>query len=175
MDELRRMIVHHAQSGMEILDHSRLLYSSRYHMPLLTFCTLHLGDALIRHSPREPPASTVVQYCLSTIKETRAGFAICGPLQELFRRTAVECGVELPKNMDDLMGPFQYAVDQILDACSRLAYTQPLDQALHHILSTIADDWSYEWRRIIIASRGAPGRQSSSGRYLQIGSLLNND
>lgn len=169
------MIVHHAQSGMEILHHSRRLYSSRYHMPLMTFCTIHLGDALVRHSPREPPATTVVEYCLSTIKETRAGFAICGPLQELFRRTAVECGVELPDNIEDLMGPFQYAIDDILDACSRLTYSQPFDQILRHIFSTIADDWSQEWRRIIIAPRSGPRRQSSSGMYLQINSLLNDD
>ncbi len=169
------MIVHHARTGMEILHHSRRLYSSRYQMPLMTFCTLHLGDALVRYSPEQPPASTIVEYCLSTIKETRAGFAICGPLQELFRRTAVECGVELPDNIDDLMGPFQYAVDQILDACTRLVYTQPFDQVLRHILSTIADDWSYEWRRIVMAPGAAPRRQSSRGRYLPIDSLLNND
>ena len=169
------MIIHHARCGIDILDHSRRLYSSRYHMPLMTFCTLHLGDALVRHSPQEPPASIVVEFCLSTIEETRAGFALCGPLQELFRRTAIECGVDLPDNIDALMGPIQYAVDQILDACTRLAYTQPLDQVLRRILKTIADEWSFEWRRLIIAPGGVPRRQSSSGRYLQINSLLNND
>ena len=169
------MIIHHARSGMDILDHARRLYSSRYHMPLLTFCTLHLGDALVRHSPKEPPASLVVEVCLKTIQETRAGFAICGPLQELFRRTATECGVALPDYIDDLMGPSKYTVDQILDACTRLSYTQPFDQVLRHILPTVADNWSDEWRRIIIAPSRAPRRQSSSGKYLQIGSLLNND
>ncbi len=169
------MIIHHARSGMSILEHARRLYSSRYHMPLLTFCTLHLGDALIRHSPKEPPAPLVVQVCLSIIEETRVGFALCGPLQELLRRTAIECGVNLPDNIDTLMGPSGYAVDQMLDACTRLSYTQPLDQVLRHIIPAVADDWSSEWRRIIVAPGVGPRRQSSSGRYLQIDSLLNEE
>ena len=175
LNELRRIIIHHAWSGMQILDHSRRLYSSRYHMPLVTFCILHLGDALVRHSPKEPPGSVVVEMCLSIMKETRTGFAICGPLQELFRRTAIECGLVLPKNIDSLMGHSRYEVDQILDACTRLSYTQPLNQVLCHLASTIADDWSDEWRRIIITPGGASRRPSWSGRYLQIDSLLNDD
>ena len=169
------MIVYHAQSGMNILNHARGLYSSRYHMPLLTFCTLHLSDALVRHSPMQPPAPLVVDVCLRTIQETRVGFSICGPLQELFRRTATECGVALPDYIQNLMGPSNYTVDQILDACTRLSYTLPLDQALRHILPTVAHDWPDEWRRIIIAPAGPSRQQSSSGKYLQIGSLLNND
>ena len=169
------MIIYHARCGLDILDHSRRLYSSRYHMPLMTFCTLHLGDALVRHSPLAPPASNVVGFCLESIQQTRVGFALCGPLQQLFRRTAVECGVTVPDDIEALIGPLQYTVDQILDACTRLAYTQPFDQILRHILKTIAEEWSYEWRRLIVEPGGAPRRQSSSGRYLQINSLLNKD
>lgn len=169
------MIVFHARSGIEILEHSRRLYSSRYQMPLMSFCTLHLGDALVRHSPKEPPAPQVVHFCLGIMQQTRTGFAICGPLQELFRRTAVECGVDLPDSIDSIMGPVaHYTVDDILDACTRLSYTQPFDQILRHIYECIAEDWQSEWRRIIIAPGGAPRRQSSSGKYLQINSLLNN-
>ena len=116
-----------------------------------------------------------MQVCLSTIEETRVGFALCGPLQELFHRTAIECGVVVPDNVDSLIGTSKYAVDQILDACTRLSYTQPLDQVLRHIVPAVADEWSSQWRRIIITPQVGSQQQSSSRRYLQIDSLLNEE
>ena len=167
------MVVFHAQAGIDILEHSNRLYSSRYQLPLISFCSLHLSDALVRHSPSNPPASETVQFCLETMQQTRTGFAICGPLQELFRRTAVQCKVDLPANLDDLMQPHQsFGLDDILDACTRLEYTQPLEQILHRIDPSIAEDWPHHWQRQIIAPEGQPRRPSTIER-LSIHALLN--
>ena len=67
-----------------------------------------------------------------------------------------------------------YGIDDILDACTRLSYTQPLDQILLCIDPNIARDWAGEWQRQVVAALGQSRRGSSSGgRYLQIGNLLN--
>ena len=143
-------------------------------MPLLQFCLVHLCDALIRHSPNDPDASEVVKFCLGVLDQCRPGFAVCGPLQELIRRTAVECGVAIPSEVQDLvaaLGPID--MDSILDACTRLSYTQPMDQILPHIDPSIGQYWNDEWRTFIVERHGQTRKPPSSGRYLQIGNILN--
>ncbi len=73
------------------------------------------------------------------------------------------------------MGSFDhYVMDDILDACTRLSYTQPIDQILLRIDPEIAKDWAGEWQRQVVAAIGRDRRgSSSSGRYMQIGNLLN--
>lgn len=171
---LCRLVVFHARTGVDILQHAHRLYSSRYQLPLVTFCSLHVSDALVRYSPDDPPALQTVQFCLETMQQTRAGFAICGPLQELFLQTAIKCHVELPVEIEKLMEPRQhFGVDDILDACTRLEYTPPLDEILHHIDPDVAQEWPYQWQRLILNPGGKARRASSSERFLQITSLLN--
>lgn len=177
--ELRRMVTFHARTGWNILKFSRQLYTTRHQLPLLSFCTLQLADMLVRESPEEPIASEVVSFCLESLAETKAGFAICGPLSSLFRRTAERQGVPLPPDIDSKIGrPMQYTVDDILDACTRLAYTMPLDQTLRHIDRAIAMEWPGEWDRQVVATqregRRPAHRLSSGDQDMSIRALLNN-
>lgn len=73
------------------------------------------------------------------------------------------------------MGSFDhYVMDDILDACTRLSYTQPLDLILLRIDPEIANEWHGEWQRQVVAATGQARRDSSSsGRYMQIGNVLN--
>ncbi|KAL8809830.1 MAG: hypothetical protein Q9200_003076 [Gallowayella weberi] len=163
--ELRRLVVQNAQSGVETLEQYRQLYSTRYLMPLLSFCIVHLGDALIRYSPRDPPASDIVEFVLGLLQQASAGFPICGPLQELFRRTAVECGIKMPPNVEVMTGTQgSYGVDDILDACTRLDYKQPVDQSIRHIDENVAAEWPNKWQEIV-NSPDRPPVQPSTRRF----------
>lgn len=174
LQRLRHLVISHARSGLDIIEHSKRLYSSRYQLPMMGFCTLHLGDALIRHSPNEPAASKVVSFCMDVLQQARAGFTIYGPLQELFRRAAVEYGVNLPGDIDELMEPRQiYDTDDILDACTRLSYTQPLDQILDNIDRSVASEWESQLDQLINVPNEEVERASTRDRYMQIKSLLN--
>ncbi|MCJ1468122.1 hypothetical protein MMC07_006750 [Pseudocyphellaria aurata] len=171
---LCRLVLFHARTGVDILQHAHRLYSSRYQLPLVTFCSLHISDTLIRHAPDDPPASQTVQFCLETMQQSRLGFGICGPLQELFLRTAMKCNVDIRVDIDELMKPRQhFGVDDILDACTRLDYTLPIGQALHHIDPGVAQDWPYQWQRLILNPVEQARRPSLSEKFLQITSLLN--
>ena len=186
--ELRRLVVQHAQSGAEILEQYRRLYSTRYLMPLLSFCIVHLGDALIRYSPEDPPASDTVEFSLGLLQQASVGFPICGPLQQLFKRTAMECNAKMPSNIDEITGPLgSYGVDDILDACTRLDYKQPTDQSIRHIDENISMDWPSKWQDIVnnpnrpespeSTRRTKSMSTSSSGsgdHHMRIASLLNN-
>ncbi|KAL9607656.1 MAG: hypothetical protein Q9167_007452 [Letrouitia subvulpina] len=175
LERLREIVVYHAQGAIETLEHYRQLYSTRYLMPLMAFCIVHVGDALVRHSPNQPPAADVVEFCLRLLDEAGVGFPICGPLQELFRRTAVECNVPMPKTVDHTG---RYGMDDILDACTRLDYKQPLDQSVRHVDSRVAQDWPEVWEAVV-NSPERPEALASSRRYskgdsvLPIDSLLN--
>ncbi|KAL8771050.1 MAG: hypothetical protein Q9209_003469 [Squamulea sp. 1 TL-2023] len=186
LQELRRLIVQHAQKGAEVLEHYRRLYSTRYLMPLLSFCIVHLGDALIRYSPEDPPASSTVEFSLGLLQQASIGFPICGPLQELYRRTAIECGTKLPANVDEIASPLgSYGVDDILDACTRLDYKQPVDQSVRHIDENIAADWASKWQEIVNSpdrpqpplstrkSSNSTSSSSGSDQHMRIASLLN--
>ena len=165
----------HARSSVELLVHAKRLYSARFSMPLLTFCLVYVCDSLVRFSPQEPPASETVEFCLEVLQETSAGFAMCGPLQALFCQTVGECGVQVSDETRAVMGSFDhYVMDDILDACTRLSYRQPIDQILLRIDPEMANDWPGEWQRQVVAATGQARRGSNaSGRYLQIGNLLN--
>lgn len=165
--ELRRIVVFHARSGVEPLGHAQRLYSARYFLPLVSFCLVHLCDALLSYSTQEPPAAETMAFCLQALQQNRAGFALCGPLQSLFIQRAKEYGVRTPKHLDKLVDTIDdYAVDDILDACTRLSYVEPFDQIMRYIDPAIAQEWNKEWEIQIIGRKG-------NREHLQIGNLLN--
>ena len=165
--ELRRIVVFHARSGVEPFGHAQRLYSARYFLPLVSFCLVHLCDALLSYSPQEPPASETLAFCLQALQQNHAGFALCGPLQSLFIQRAEECGVRTPGHLEKLVDAIDGStVDEILDACTRLSYMEPLDQIIRYIDPAIAKEWNAEWE-IQIMGRNR-GRE-----HLQIGDILN--
>ena len=144
-------------------------------MPLLSFCLLHVCDCLVRFSPQEPPALDTLEFCLEVLQQTSTGFAVCGPLESLFCKTTEECGVQLSDEIRPVIDSLDhYVMDDILEACTRLSYTQPLNHILLRIDPEIAKDWPGEWQRQVVTAFGQSRRgSSSSGRYMQIGNLLN--
>ena len=173
-EEIRDMVVSHAEEGLGLLEHSGRLYSHRQNVPLTTFCTLHLGDTLIRYSHRESLNTESIINVLEALQQTRPGFPVCGPLQQMFRATAEVYGIGLPGDVDESMGSMnRYGLDNLLDACTRLEYAQPTDQIVGYINPNIAEKWPEEWEKQI--DRPRREQQQQSARYLEINSLLNKD
>ena len=141
-------------------------------MPLIAFCIVHLADALLKYNPGKLSSSSIISFCLEALDQNRAGFQVCGPLQQVFWLTAQNNGVELPENVDEsFTSGDRYNVDDILDAFTRLTYAQPLDQISRYIDENIGNQWTQEWDKIIDQSRS--GRQPNTERTMQITSLLN--
>lgn len=168
-------MVSHARKGLWLLQLAQRIYTSRFTMPLVSFCTVYLGDALIvstphmSHTPPEWQASEVTRICLDLLQTTRKAFPICGPLQKLLHQRALDHGITMPAGMEEIMGSFShYGVDDILDACTRLSYAPPLERILPAIHPAIADEWSAAFRR------SAPDRceRPALGR-VEISDLLN--
>ena len=165
--ELRRIIIFHARSGIEPLQFAQRLYTARYCLPLMSFCLVQLCDALLSYSPQAPPASETIEFCLRALQQTNAGSALCGPLQALFVQRVAECGIPIPKDLEELVDSVdEYTVDDILDCCTRLSYTEPLDQIVRYIDPVVSKDWNEEWETQIVGHKRGP-------EQLQIDNILN--
>ncbi len=177
-DCLKEIAVDNALRGLEILQTYRKLYTCRYQLPFQSFSLFHMCDLLIRFSPAQPPATDVVRFCLEVLKECADGkgaFAVCGPLQEMFRQSAIECNVALPDDLGNLMiSPSPYGSDSMLDAYTRLSYVQPASRITEHLDASFAQDFSTEWQKLFDGTHSPRKEQSpSSERSMQISSLLN--
>lgn len=185
MDHLRALTVDYAWQGLELQRKYRRLFTCRYQPSLQNFSLLHFGDALLRFALSEVDGKEIVQFCLETLKESAdgcGGFAVCGPLQEMFRRCAVECGAPMPDNLHDLLSSEQYGPDKLLDACTRLSYTQPIDQIVSNIDGEFANTFADEWRKFVegpgddesmLSGMTRLSEKSAGEKFMKIGSLLN--
>jgi len=130
----------HAQQGLLLLDqHYRTQYTCRYQPVLQMFSVLQICDVIARFFPAKIDAQTkdaveAIQLGLEVLKESRYGYPIAGPLQELLKRSAVEYSVRLPANLDDIMAPptqhslLTYGLDDFIEACTRPSYRQPVSE-----------------------------------------------
>jgi hypothetical protein len=160
---IQRLVWVHAQEGLRILNvNYRTKYTCRYQPVLQMFGTLH-----------EPPGyngASAVAAVFETLMQSRAGFPIAGPLQELLKRSAEDCSIPLPGNVEDLMNPPRgsrpnYNLNDFIEACTRPTYHQPATQ----IQAKYADSFREDWRAhagtlnaIISDTRDARGRTANS-------------
>jgi len=169
--------IDHARRSYEAHRLYKELYSCRCQPSIQSFCLLHACDVLIRFSRTQPSATTVVENCLLYLKEAadgRGGFSVCGPLQEMFRRSAIECHVRLPDNIYELMGEdTNYTSEMLLDASTRLSYRQPVERVVANMEDTISADFVQQLGDGIKALNGHGGRAASNIRKIQIDELLN--
>jgi len=157
------------------------------------FSILHLADLVARFFPGGVEGSSkdgpdAIFFGLDALTQSRAGFSVAGPLKDMLRRTAKECSIRLPKNMEGSVGLSRrpsntpiYRMDDMIDACTRPSYVQPFEEIHSRYQPSFAADWSVEGanlgfleppsgaRRLGIPSAEERGAQS----LMQIRNLLN--
>ncbi|TVY44768.1 Nitrogen assimilation transcription factor [Lachnellula subtilissima] len=182
----------HAQQGLYLIDqHYRTQYTCRYQPLLQMFSVLHLTDVVVRFFPggmggvaKDGPEA--IQFAMEALMQSRAGFPVAGPLQELLRRTANECSIPLPRNLNDIMPlprkPQQiYRLDDFIDACTRKTYTQPIEDIHAKYAPSFSTDWITEGpAHGFLASASGPSRlkipsaeERGAQSLMQIHNLLN--
>ncbi|PVH73256.1 hypothetical protein DL98DRAFT_431669 [Cadophora sp. DSE1049] len=185
----------HAQEGLRLLDRFyRYQYTFRYQPVLQMLASLQLTDIIARFFPEGAQGGSskdgpeAIQFCMELLKESRAGFPVAGPLQEMLRRSAIECAILLPRNLDELMlspKPPQkvYGMDDFLGACTKPTYLQPVVEAHSKFSPSFSSDWIIEGpvygfresttgaRRLRFPSAEERGAQS----LMQIRNLLNSN
>jgi len=182
----------HAQEGLRLLDkYYRPQYTSRYQPFLQMLASLQLIDIISRFFSEgtqegSKNGAEAVQFGMELLMESRIGFPVAGPLQEMLRRSAVECAVLLPRNLEELMfSPTSakrvYDLDDFLGACTNPTYIQPVLEAQARFSACFSSDWIIEGpaygfrestfgiRRLRFPSAEERGAQS----LMQVRNLLN--
>ncbi|KAH6716646.1 hypothetical protein BKA61DRAFT_476595 [Leptodontidium sp. MPI-SDFR-AT-0119] len=182
----------HAQEGLSLLDrYYRPQYTFRYQPVLQMLASLQLTDLVARFFPGGAEGGSkdgieAIQFGMELLMQSRPGFPVAGPLQEMLRRTAIECAIPLPRNLAELMpAPIPprgaYGMDDFLDACTRPTYVQPVLDAHSKYSPSFSSDWKVEGpaygfresstsaRRLKFPSAEERGAQS----LMQIRNLLN--
>ena len=146
----------HAQEGLKLLDeHYRSKYSCRYQPVLQMFSILHLADVVARFFPGglEGPTKDgpdAITFGLDALLQSQAGFPVAGPFREMLRRTANECSIRLPKNLDDISKSRHsfskqiYRMDDMIDACTMPSYVQPVTEIHKKYPPSFSADWLAE-------------------------------
>jgi hypothetical protein len=179
----------HAQHGLFLLDeHYRTQYTCRYQSVLQMFAVLHLSDTIARFFPggveggsKDGPEA--IQFGLEALLQSRIGYPVAGPFQEMLRMTAAECSIRLPPSSVEVLNPQNnsrpiYRMDDFINVCTRPSYSQPVYEIQLRYSQTLSEDWIADGASFgILTDAKNPRNPSAEERgaqsLMQIRNLLN--
>lgn len=110
---------------------------------------VHICDALVRYDSHNPYVSENVTFCLTSLEDMRARYAVARPLLYMFRITIKDLGISIS---DDLERRLEASVrldpDELLDACTRLTYKQPISQILINTETGLTQSFVDRWKEV---------------------------
>ena len=166
LQKIQDSIAFHAQRGLHQVEEVQKLYTARFFMPALSFCVVHLADAVMVYRPGR--GSDALCVALKALQNNRSGFDVCGTLQFLLWQRAQSLNITAPAEIEWIIRDLpQYGLEEVLDACTRPMYTQPMSKIKASLDPGIAKEWA-----ISDATR-ALRRSASPADKMQIDSLLN--
>ncbi|KIW05900.1 uncharacterized protein PV09_03094 [Verruconis gallopava] len=190
--QIQAIIVRSAQEGLGICEKFAKCFNNRYQSPLQAYCMVHLADVILRLDKQS--AERIIYFCLKQLGEALPGFPVVGPLQSMFCESVLACGLDLPKDVDLLMGGRSwksYSREDKLGCSERLTYTQPVDLLAAAIDPSLPETFKSEWddfmkdhgrwelgdperrRPSSTSTSTGPETRSSEMRAMDISSLMN--
>ncbi|KAI9750970.1 MAG: hypothetical protein M4579_006230 [Chaenotheca gracillima] len=140
----RALCLESARIGRHLLEQYRNLYTFRLQSRLQVLCMVHICDCLVRFGTRSE-AEDAASFCMRALDESGPSHGVCGPLQELFRHMVVQSGIELAVPATDAASnTTSFTLDEIMDACTRLTYAQPVEQVRRRLSPEFIEKWNEE-------------------------------
>lgn len=184
----------HAQRGLSLLEHYRADFTCRFQPILQMFTVANLCDLIARYySPNSSPsvknASEALIFGLDVLQESYAngsGCPIAGVLRELLRLAPATYPTKIALPQPDeyqISQPRKFSYEEIMDACTRATYFQPLWGVREKFEAELCQDWLRESARFGMRRpeagdrclRVVVGEPDRGASYLmQIKNLLNN-
>lgn len=184
----------HAQRGLSLLQHYRDDFTCRFQPILQMFTVANLCDLIARYysvnsSPTVKNASEALIFGLDVLQESYAhgsGFPIAGVLREILRLAPATYSnkIALPQPYEyQLSQPRKFSYEEIMDACTRATYFQPLWGVREKFEPGLGQDWLRQSARFGMrrpeagdrSLRVVVGEPDRGANYLmQIKNLLNN-
>ncbi|KFY89287.1 hypothetical protein V500_05816 [Pseudogymnoascus sp. VKM F-4518 (FW-2643)] len=142
----------HAQHALFLLErHYRTHYTCRHQTVLQMFAISSICGLIARFFPTKSTNDYAIKdgpeaiaLGLEILQESCTGFPVAGKIQELLRREAVGCSVRPP--LGYLLAPPRsprqtYSYRDLMDACTRPSYRQPLWGVREKFSKELAEDW----------------------------------
>lgn len=179
-----RVVVHdivsnHTSQGLQLLIQYRDVYSDYYLSPLQLFCMVQICDSYIRHGRAGETSPRIIEFCFGCLEDAKVGYPVAGPLQKMFRNSLSEYNVPVPDELERMIGEsVRLGPDELVDACTRTTYKQPISQVLPNMTNDIGQTFSIAWQQSSPQLRAAGERtrarsMSGKGKGMDIGSMLN--
>ena len=179
--QLVRIVFNHAKTGMDLLTRYKQIYTNFYLTPLHLFCLVDLSDAMVRYDDHRDAILETVEFCFTSLEEAKVGYPVAGPLQKMFRLSLTEYRVPVSDRLERMIGgASRLGPEELLDACTRPTYRQPIQQLMPGIKADLGQDFMDGWQHLAETQSAAlplgesPGSISDEiGTRMDIGSLLN--
>lgn len=152
------------------------IYSNFYLSPLQLFCLVNLSDALVRYDGHGDTTPRTVEFCLTSLEEAKAGYPVAGPLQKMFYDSLTEYGIPVSDELERMLRvPARTAPEQLLDACTRPTYREPIAQITHNMEAGLGQGFMDGLQRLADVSleESLGSGSNSRGNIMDIRSLLN--
>ena len=142
-EHLQSLVIRNSRRGLDLLVQYSRLYSNCYLSPVQLFCLVHLCDAVVRYDATDEASRTsCIQFCLSSLQQAKAGYSLAGPLQKMFRTALSDYKIPVTDEMEHLMGTSTHlGPEELLEACTRPSYRQPIVQILPNLVQTLGQDF----------------------------------
>ena len=179
-EQLVGLIVSHAEIGVELLTQYKSMYTNFYLSPLQLFCLVHLCDVVVRYDGHGNTTPRIIAFCLTSLEEAKVGYPVAGPLQKMFRLSLTDYGIPVADGLERMIGvSARLGPEELVDACTRATYRQPLAQMTPQMDSELGPDFMNGWQHL--AEGGSteyplgeePHFRSERGKRVDIDSLLN--
>ena len=176
---LIQLLLSHAKIGFDLLVQYRNIYSNQYLTPLHLLCMVHLCDGLVRYGSKSIDTSDVVAFCLTSLETAKVGYALAGSLQKMFLIALSDYGVTISNELESQIDAASHiGPEEMLDACTRPSYRQPISQLLLGMDSDMGQEFANGLQEIL--RRRSPVQDTAKRRphadsitRMQVGSLLN--
>ncbi|EPE31271.1 hypothetical protein GLAREA_12574 [Glarea lozoyensis ATCC 20868] len=150
---VRAVLWHHAQRGLHVLDEKyKTAYTCRYQPVLQMFSVLHLTGVIAQHFPggvsgvgtegSGTDGPEAIHLGIEALGQSRNGFPVAGPFQEMLRRTAAQENLLIMPPSPALKRI--YRIDDFLDACTRPTYLQPFAEIHTRFHPSLKSQWVAE-------------------------------
>ena len=133
-------------------EHYQSAHAGQYQPTLQLFAALHLIDVLARFFPHASGQSKelgvdAIRFGCRMLIQSRDKYPVAAPFHDMLQRTANECGISLLQDTDkpmtaDLRSVNIYREDDLIDACTRHTYVQPVTEIHTKYSSSFSAEWA---------------------------------
>lgn len=182
----------HAQQGLAFLGNQyRAQFPLRCQSVLQMYSLIHFVDVIARHFPGgiegySTDGPQAIKLGIDILEESIHSAPVALIMQEMLRRTARSCSIRLSNIESQVDGTKpgstkRYVLDDIIRACTRPTFNQPLREIARRYTPTFASDWlahrdtksssQLPWRDG--DSNTPDGPEAGSHGFMHIRNLLN--